>query len=121
MDNFFASQDEGSDAISFAGQRRGSSDWAGAIMEMSVAQRIDADSARYTALGEHYARGDTADTARYVALGEYYAEKGGADSERYAALGAWYLAKWEAAAEASAARYEGLAEYYGCGTESLVC
>ena len=67
----WAASDESSNAISFAGQRRGSSDWASAVAEETVADEIDADSARYAALGE------------------------------------WYLARWEAAAEASAARYEG--------------
>jgi hypothetical protein len=59
---------------------------------------IDADAARYAALGNYYQdgiqRGIDADAARYAALGNYYQDgiqRGiDADAARYAALGRYY-------------------------------
>jgi CO dehydrogenase/acetyl-CoA synthase epsilon subunit len=85
-----------------------------------IEQGIDADTARYTAMGRFYQdgtqRGIDADTARYTAMGQFYQDRLqralDADTARYTAMGEFYQDRLQRALDADTAHYVALGRYY---------
>jgi hypothetical protein len=90
-----------------------------------VAAGVEAASARWSALGAHYAPDyeaiATASSARWSALGEYLskAKARAADTARWNALGAHYAPDYEAIATVSSARWSALGAHYAPDYEAI--
>jgi hypothetical protein len=119
-----------SPATSGKGEEARSARWSalGAYHTARYEAAAAASSARYRALAEGYAQRDSnvANSGGHSGDDAYDPAAGGnpaqstalaqsveASSARWAAWGAYYAAKYEAAAAASSARYQAMAEWYG--------
>ena len=85
-----------------------------------ISAGVEASSARWTALGAHFAPDygaiATVNAARLNALGEYFGKSKAraADAARWNALGAHFAPDYEAIAAVNSARWSALGALYAC-------